>query len=146
MTTITEFGWWHIPAATEIERELFSIQPWGEALFWADLAADDRVLFAAVDESGSLLGYADIAMSAGEAEILNIAVRTGQQGRGIGYALLQAMLEASAKAGAHRVLLEVREGNEVALSLYQRNGFSVVGRRPNYYAVGVHAVLMERHD
>lgn len=146
MTTITDFGWWHIPVATGIERELFAIQPWGEAMFWGDLAADDRALFAATDDEGSLLGYADLALAAGEAEILNIAVRSSHQGRGIGHALLQAMLARAADAGAHRVLLEVREGNDVARSLYERNGFTVVGRRPNYYAAGVHAVLMERHD
>ncbi len=145
MTSIEPFGWWHIPTAVEIERELFAIQPWGEAMFWADLAADDRALFAAIDE-GALVGYADLALAAGEAEILNIAVRTSHQGRRIGQNLLDAMLQAAVSVGTHRVLLEVREGNDVALGMYERNRFTVVGRRPNYYATGVHAVLMERHD
>jgi ribosomal-protein-alanine N-acetyltransferase len=29
--------------------------------------------------------------------------------------------------------LEVRAGNEAALSLYRKFGFDVVGRRPRYY-------------
>lgn len=141
---IREFGWWHIPEATEIELELFDIQPWSEAQFWSELAADDRVMFAALDD-GALAGYADIAIGEGEAEILNIAVRKTHQGKGVGYALLRAMLDAADGAGARRVLLEARTGNDVAIALYERNGFTVVGQRPNYYALGVHAVLMERH-
>lgn len=145
MTALQEFGWWHIPVALEIEQELFADQPWGEAMFWAELAADDRVLLAAVEDD-ALIGYADLALAPGEAEILNLAVRTPHQGHGIGTALMRAMLDAAQQHGARRVLLEVREGNEAAQHLYARNGFAVVGRRPNYYATGVHAVLMERHD
>lgn len=141
---IESFGWWHIPAATLIEQELFHIQPWSEAQFWSELAAEDRRLFAATEEA-DLVGYADISLGHQEAEILNLAVRASHQGKGIGYALLRAMLDAADSAGARRVLLEARTGNEVAIDLYRRNGFVVVGHRPNYYALGVDAVLMERH-
>ena len=144
MISIEPFGWWHIPAVLEIEHDLFDIQPWSEAQFWSELAADDRAMFAAIDD-GVLVGYADIVISNGEAEIMSIGVRRSLQGRGVGYALLRAMLVAADAGGARRVLLEVRAGNDSAISLYERNGFAVVGHRPNYYALGVDAVLMERH-
>ena len=144
MTVLATFGWWHIPAALDIEHELFHAQPWSEAMFWADLADEERRMFAALDDD-QLDGYADLALSAGEAEVLNLAVRTSHQRRGIGAALLAVMLEAAADTEAKRVLLEVRVGNDAAISLYEHNGFQVVGRRPNYYAPGVHAMLMERH-
>ena len=141
---IEEFGWWNIPAAVAIEVELFHIQPWSEAQFWSELAADDRVLFAAMVD-GELVGYADLRVAADEAEILNLAVRKANQSQGIGYALLRKMLETAEQAGVPKVLLEARVGNDTAIALYERNGFSIVGQRPNYYALGVHAVLMERH-
>lgn len=141
---IEQFGWWHIPAALEIEHELFHIQPWSEAQFWSELAAGDRAVFAAT-EADELVGYADIAVGSDESEIMSLGVRVSHQGRGIGYALLSEMLAASDAAGARRVLLEAKADNEKAIALYERNGFSVVGHRPNYYALGVDAVLMERH-
>lgn len=142
--TIEQFGWWHIPAALEIEHELFDIQPWSEAQFWSELAAGDRAMFAAI-EGDELVGYADIAVGADESEIMSVGVREAHQGRGVGYSLLTAMLDASDAAGAKRVLLEAKTGNDKAIALYERNGFSIVGHRPNYYALGVDAVLMERH-
>lgn len=142
--TIEQFGWWHIPAALEIEHELFHIQPWSESQFWSELAAGDRAMFAAVEE-GVLVGYADIAVDDDESEIMSVGVRKAFQGRGIGYALLCEMQAASDQAGANRVLLEAKADNDRAIALYERNGFSIVGHRPNYYALGVDAVLMERH-
>lgn len=144
MTDIVPFAWWHIPAALEIEQELFQLQPWSEAQFWSELAAGDRVMLAAM-EGDALVGYADIALGQPEAEIMSLGVRTAHQRRGIGSALLLAMLEAAQAAGAQRILLEARTGNDPAIRLYERHGFQVVGNRPNYYAPGVDAVLMERH-
>jgi ribosomal-protein-alanine N-acetyltransferase len=39
-----------------------------------------------------------------------------------------------AALGAHKVFLEVEEGNASALRLYRRAGFTEVGRRKGYYA------------
>ncbi len=138
------FGWWHIPAALQIEQELFHIQPWTAAQFWSELAAGDRRIFAAV-EDGLLIGYADIQLRPDEAEILSIGVREAHQGRGIGYMLLRAMMDAAIASGARRILLEARSGNAHAILFYERNGFTIVGHRKNYYAAGVDAVLMECH-
>ena len=121
---IEDFGWWHIPAAIRMEEDLFDIQPWSEAQFWSELAMADRRLFAAT-MNGELVGYADMRIGDDESEIHNIAVRADRQGQGIGHALLQAMLAAADDAGTPRILLEVRTGNDSAISLYERNGFQI---------------------
>ena len=141
---ITAFGWWHIPDAVALEQQLFDIQPWTPAQFWAELAADDRVLVAEV-EDGALRGYAALAVGGDEAEVLNIAVAPAWQGHGLGRRLLQALLDAVRHAGRQRVLLEVRPDNQPALALYERSGFRRIGLRRDYYALGVDAVLMECH-
>lgn len=69
---------------------------------------------------------------ADEAELLLIAVDPGSQGRGIGLALLQDFIAHSLSQGAHRLHLEVRDGNP-AVHLYRDAGFVVAGRRRNYY-------------
>ncbi len=141
---ITAFGWWHIPDAVALEQQLFDIQPWTPAQFWAELAADDRVLVAEV-EDGALRGYAALAVGGDEAEVLNIAVAPAWQGHGLGRRLLQALFDAVRHAGGQRVLLEVRPDNQPALALYERSGFRRIGLRRDYYALGVDAVLMECH-
>ena len=81
----------------------------------------------------AVVGFALARAVADEAELLLLAVRPSVQGRGIGKFLLDRF-EADAHArGAARLHLEVREGNH-ALSLYERAGFGLVGRRRNYYS------------
>lgn len=141
---IEDFGWWNIPAALEIEREVFALQPWGEAQFWSELAADNRYFIAAMDED-HLVGYADLYLNPPEAEIQTIAVRPEAQGEGIGTELLTSMFAAALEHHCSRILLEVNAENAPAVALYENNGFVVNGRRPDYYALGVDALLMERH-
>lgn len=142
--TVEDFGWWHIPPVMELELELFPKSPWSEAQFWSELAADHRHLWVAVD-GGAIVGYAGINVDAYESEIMTIAVRPSHQGKGLGSTLLGRMLSASDHAGGSRVLLEVEVGNDSAISLYERFGFVRNGIRPNYYGLGIDAVLMERH-
>jgi ribosomal-protein-alanine N-acetyltransferase len=68
-----------------------------------------------------------------EAELLLLAVRRRAQGRGVGKILLDRFLADSKVRGATRLHLEVREGNH-AVKLYEQFGFSLVGRRRNYYS------------
>lgn len=141
---IEDFGWWNIPAALDIERLVFHTQPWTEAQFWSELAADNRYFIAAI-ENDRLIGYADLYLNPPEAEIQTIAVHPDAQGRGIGTELLTSMFAAGMEHDCNRILLETRAENAPAIALYEKHGFVINGRRPNYYALGVDAVLMERH-
>jgi ribosomal-protein-alanine N-acetyltransferase len=67
-----------------------------------------------------------------EAELLLIAVDPDRQGRGAGNALLQHFIANARAGGAHRLHLEVRDGNP-ALEIYRAAGFIPAGRRRNYY-------------
>ena len=142
--SIEPFGWWHIPAVHALELELFPTSPWAESQFWGELAADDRVLFAALDDE-AVVGYAGINLDGFESEIMTIAVRPSHQGQGLGSELLRRMLAASDAKNLKRALLEVEVGNDPAIALYERFGFVRNGVRPNYYGLGIDALLMERH-
>ena len=83
--------------------------------------------------SGAVVGFALARAAGGEAELLLLAVRGTVRGRGIGKLLLDRFESDALGRGAARVHLEVREGNH-ALSLYERAGFALVGRRRNYYS------------
>ncbi|MDQ7775120.1 MAG: GNAT family N-acetyltransferase [Paracoccus aminovorans] len=89
---------------------------------------------------GFLLGRA----VAGEAELLTLAVAPEARRQGLGSALLRDFAAASRARGAAEAFLEVAEGNAGAIALYAGHGWEITGRRRNYYAPGIDAILM-RH-
>lgn len=81
---------------------------------------------------GEVAGFALLRAIADEAELLLIAVDPGVQKSGIGAALVDDFIALATSRGARRLHLEVRDGN-TAIALYERAGFSLVGRRRDYY-------------
>jgi ribosomal-protein-alanine N-acetyltransferase len=78
------------------------------------------------------LGFVLTRGTAGEEEVLLIAVIPEARRKGIGRALLARLLDSARLRGTTRLCLEMREGNP-AEHLYTVFGFEAVGRRPNYY-------------
>ncbi|WP_188576332.1 N-acetyltransferase [Tistrella bauzanensis] len=81
-------------------------------------------------------GMVLIQAAAGEAEILTIAVDPRARRQGLGLLLLDGAAIWAAAHGAERLLLEVAADNPAARGLYQKAGFTTVGRRRGYYARG----------
>ena len=118
-----------------LEQVLFpGDEPWSAAAFREELRAGHTYLAARID--GQLVGYGGIAVVGSppeaEAEIHTIGVDPARQGRGIGRTLLRGLL-AAADALHATVFLEVRTDNEAARTLYESEGFAVVGLRRRYY-------------
>ena len=84
------------------------------------------------EQGGRVAGFSLARAVADEAELLLLAVDPAEQRRGIGQALLDDFIATALAGGAHRLHLEVRDGNP-AVELYRISGFSQVGRRRNYY-------------
>lgn len=121
----------------ELENALFPTDsPWGAAAFRSELADRNTRYFAARDESGTLLGYAGVALigraGAAESEVHTIGVDPGHHRAGIGSRLLTALLAEADRHGGP-VFLEVRTDNEPAIALYRRFGFHPLGVRKRYY-------------
>ncbi len=85
--------------------------------------------------AGEVYGFVTYSTVLDQASIHNIAVRPEWQRQGLGRALLGASLEDMRDAGLQRCLLEVRASNIAALALYGDLGFTVDGRRRDYYRV-----------
>lgn len=121
----------HVPQIAEIEKLCFS-DPWSESSISSELS--NRLSFWLVAEDGdAVLGYVGSQSVLGESDMMNLAVRPDCQRRGIGEALVLALWEAMRERGNRCLSLEVRVSNAPAIALYQKLGFSQVGRRPNYY-------------
>ena len=93
----------------------------------------------------TLAGYIGSQSVLGESDMMNVAVAPEFRRRGVGRALVQALLAALA-ADNHCLSLEVRASNEPALALYRQLGFRQVGRRPRYYSKPVEDALILRKD
>jgi len=130
---IAPFRWWHIADVLPIEEDLFGAEKWSAAMFWNELA-QRRYYRVALDDDGTVAGYAGLSVvDRQESWVQNIAVRRNLQHRGIGRALLEALLEKASAEGVDRTLLEVAIDNETAQRLYATYDFEPVGIRRGYY-------------
>lgn len=127
-----------VPRCAALEQQLFAgDSPWPAAAFRAELNAPYNTYFAAREQvGGEVIGYAGISTLGGpdafECEIHTIAVSPDHRGRGVGRALLDALLGVADEVDAP-VYLEVRTDNDVAITMYSRHGFATAGLRRNYY-------------
>ena len=125
----------------EIEEQS-RLSRWGWAAYYAELQGINRSLMLVARtrpgaermQRNRVAGYIVARFSAGELHINNVAVRSEYRGRGIGKALLARILAQGKKLNAAAAFLELRAGNSIAQSLYEKAGFVTVGKRRNYYS------------
>lgn len=132
----------------ELEKVLFPGEdPWSEQSFRSELAGGGYYLGAYVEDD-ELVGYAGLSLlgyaGALEAEVHTIGVDPRWQGKGVGKALLEGLLDRADEVKAP-VFLEVRTDNTTAISLYEKHGFEQIGIRKRYYRPsGADAYTMAR--
>ena len=83
-------------------------------------------------DAGAPAGFALIRVAPGEEEVLLIAVRPEERGRGLGRKLLDRVIFDARGRNADRLFLEMRANNP-AERLYRDIGFAPIGCRPEYY-------------
>ena len=133
-----------LPAVLELEEDLFAPDTWTASMYRDELRHTDTRHYLVAENGAGIVGWAGLIAYADEAHVSTIGVARGRQGEGIGAQLLDALL-AEADRRSPVVLLEVRADNERAIGLYERRGFSEIGRRPRYYQPsGTDAVVMKR--
>jgi ribosomal-protein-alanine N-acetyltransferase len=130
-----------LPQVVAIERRAFTT-PWSLAMFVLELSKPSGICLAAMVES-ELAGYMVCSRYDTVWHVMNIAVEPDRRRRGIGSALIVALLD---RVGPDaRITLEVRRSNTGAVALYERFGFRSAGVRRRYYADnGEDAVIMWR--
>jgi [ribosomal protein S18]-alanine N-acetyltransferase len=120
---------------------------WGEDEF-ERMLTERNTLVHRLRMGRKIIGFSVSRLGADEAELLSIAVAGTHRGRGLSNGLLLTHLGHLAGRGVRKVFLEVEENNQAARRLYQKTGFSVVGRRERYYqqsdGEALNALLMRR--
>jgi len=139
-----------------LEHDLFPDDPWTARMFAEEVGQPPQNrLYLIAEAAGSppaaggrvMAGYAGLMFVPGgtQADVLTIAVAQEYWGRGIGSALLGALIDAAFERGCAEVFLEVREDNPRARGLYLRRGFEEIGVRRGYYQPsGVNAIVMRK--
>ena len=121
----------HVEAIAELEKLCFS-DPWSVKSVESELNNPLSLWLVAV-EGETLVGYVGSQTVLGEGDMMNLAVAPDYRRMGVGERLVKALVAALSDKGATRLALEVRASNEPAIALYDKLGFSIAGRRPNYY-------------
>ena len=129
----------------EIEQDLFAV-PWTKEGYFTFLTRENT-MFLVVEEKGRILAYCGLLMVMDEGDVTNVAVRRDRQREGIGNFLMESLVRLADGMGVTTIHMEVRSGNETAIRLYERNGFTRDGIRKNYYTDPTEdALLMTRHS
>ncbi|HEY9723699.1 MAG TPA: ribosomal protein S18-alanine N-acetyltransferase [Oscillatoriaceae cyanobacterium] len=120
-----------LPRVVQIEKACFG-ERWTLNSFQHELANAASSYFVAV-EDGEIIGYAGYWLILEEAHVTTIGVDPKFQRRGFGEFLMLHLVEHAERAGAKWVTLEVRASNYGAQKMYEKFGFSSLGRRKGYY-------------
>ena len=121
----------HTAQIAALEKICFS-DPWSENSIASEL--DNKLAYWLVAlEDDRVAGYIGSQTVMGETDMMNVAVHPDFRRRGIAEALVDRLVEDLRAMESHCLTLEVRASNAPAISLYEKLGFSQIGRRKNYY-------------
>ncbi|OBY76208.1 alanine acetyltransferase [Acinetobacter gyllenbergii] len=130
-----------LDSVAAIER-LVQTHPWSKQQFQESLASYQCTVY---EQANQVVGFCILQPVLDEANLLLMAIHPSQQGRGLGYTLLDDSIQ-QLKNNPIQIFLEVRESNTAAIGLYEKTGFHQIDLRKNYYpnpdGSREHAVIM----
>jgi ribosomal-protein-alanine N-acetyltransferase len=134
-----------IPAILSIANQNIMAAQWRAQEYeqaLENVAARRLVLVAAADSN--VVGFLVARAIDSEWELENIAVTPERHRKGVGQALLWALIDIARHHAGEAIFLEVRESNSAARTLYERCGFQASGTRPGYYSAPVEDAALYR--
>ena len=130
-----------VEVVAKIEKSVQS-HPWTLKQFEDAVTAYQSTV---IEVQGQVAGFCILQPVLDEANLLLMAIDPAQQGKGLGYQLLETSV-AMLKNNPVQIFLEVRESNLAAIKLYEKSGFHQIDLRKNYYPNSngsrEHAIIM----
>lgn len=121
----------HVAQIAQLEKICFS-DPWSEKSVASELNNPLALWLTAV-EGERVTGYIGSQTVMDETDMMNVAVHPDFRRRGIAEALVNELVARLKSRESRSLTLEVRASNLSAITLYEKLGFSQIGRRKNYY-------------
>jgi ribosomal-protein-alanine N-acetyltransferase len=132
-----------IPSILEIENVSFQ-NPWRASTFSGEIVnkgiSYPYVIVHRIFER--VIGYIIYWKIQEEVQISNFAIHPDFRGKGIGEAVMRAVIKTIQRDGGVYVFLEVRPSNLSARTLYKKLGFIVLGTRRDYYQTPLEDALI----
>ena len=131
-----------VPAILAIERQAPGAAHWtseqynkllGSGVVLVAEQAAEQAAEQTPEQGGKLCGFVCAQRVANEWDIENVVMAAAFLRHGIANELLLELIQRAQNEAASAILLEVRESNRLARQLYEKRGFSEVGRRRAYY-------------
>lgn len=132
MLTIRRMKESDIPEVARLEKEIFP-DPWSEGAISETFEQEQTFLLVAYEDR-KLIGYLILYFVLEEGEIARIAVIPECRRQGVGARMLLELEDLCEDNGITKLLLDVRESNETAISFYTSYGFVQDGVRRNFYS------------
>lgn len=130
-----------VNAVAQIEK-LVQSHPWTLNQFQDAVRSYQSTV---IEQAGQVVGFCILQPVLDEANLLLMAIHPNQQGKGLGYRLLDESIKLL-KNQPVQIFLEVRESNKAAIALYEKSGFHQIDLRKNYYPClnggREHAIIM----
>ena len=120
------------------------INPWSRLSFEQSLTQGHTCRV--VEHEHKIIAFHIVCPVVDELHILNLAVTSDQQGKGLGHLLLNDIVQQGIKHKVDKIFLEVRQSNLAAQGLYQKWQFQQIAMRKNYYSAGAGAIAGTRED
>jgi len=120
-------------AVDALQRSTFT-HPWGvDAIRWELDNTDVARLYVGETADGQVVAYCACWVVFDELHINSLAVAEPARRQGLARQLLAEVFRDAIRQGARSATLEVRQSNVAARALYESLGFTVEGRRRDYY-------------
>ena len=126
-----------LAAVVELDRQCLGGM-WGLESYRREIESPNSelwILVPTVDdaEAPAIIGLGCFWAILEEAHITLLMIHPDYHRQGLGQLLLWQLLAQAAQRGQERATLEVRASNGGAIALYQKFGFTEIGRRKGYY-------------
>ena len=111
---------------------------------YANELALDLADFMVLKNENSIVGYFIIHRIFEQLEIVMIGVALTYQNKGYGQFLFDYIIFLAKKYECSEIIIEVALTNQKALTFYEKNDFSMISQRNDYYGKNKHALIYRK--
>lgn len=116
---------------------------WNYNILKEELNCNTSYFIVCKNDNNEIVGFSGFKNIIDEADIMNIVVKKTYRNNGIGFFLLNNLLNYIKSQNLNFVTLEVNEKNTSAIHLYKKFDFKTVGIRKNYYGLD-NGIIMKK--